>query len=1059
MAEVVDAIIADLIVRNLDKYEADFNRATAAHDKFARSTDKLKAQTFDLQAEGQKYKAGTNAIGAAEEGLTQRVTRTRKARADTAVAQSNRETAAAKKAAKEQADAAIAEAQREEAAVRRIRNMVAQSTSSGGVRRGSGRIASTSVPGERTGQGAIPLSVLNGGDAAGAEAEINHMLADRAKLQAALTFASKEDAAVIRDKLAELRLINQLQRAGLGDAEIAVELEKRALAVEIERAAVAAGKSKGSLGKDAEQFARGSGFYAATGGTAAVAGIATAASLAAVVAVTKEVITSGLAYAETLKQESEQLGISAHALQIWRVVAEDAGVKTEQLKEGFGQLASNIGKAQEGSQEQSKIFKALGIGLGNAKDGYKSLNDILPVFMDKLSKIPDQARRLALETALGGEQLRKLDPILSKGSGSFNEMAEAIDATGTALSNREIQRAAQTAAHLRQLNDQLQRQLAGFVATNASAIDQLATSFFRLASSAISALAALQRFGARRVLQSDMASDDQKAAAIDLLNSTPQGRFENSQSIARGAKTLATAGRTMGYGGQIYVDGLGYVDNTKEGRANALATLKQRFQGVKGAAALDAESNDTAPAGGGPDLSKIFAPKGPRGPKDKTDEQAKRFTDEMARLQDEQLRAVADQTQDELARLEIKEQQLNTDTARQKADIELQVKQKQLTRAQADALERQLNDTHNAQLTAIERDKVLEAMRRTYDAAIAELDAQEDILRDKESLAKTVKERAALEKQILEIERQKETLGANYTIDRAANDDSSVSTSDLNAANRTLKTQDKRFAGRSATIDAQNRGPLADYLSSLPNTMGQVNEAMEHAAASGLQRLDDGLTSAVAKFLHLHGIAGEFLQDLIKIGIERELLIPLANMLFPQQGASAGLGGGGGGFGSILSSLGSLFGGGGSGSALAGNLGADWGGGGSAFSPSSAASLLQFLPAFATGGSGIIGGNYGTDRNVLSLNGQPFARVNRGEPFAIGPNIGAANGRVNSQPSQVLVVQPIHADFTGARTDEQTMRQFMQYADARSRQAYEAAVSTAAGQAPGVIAQAQTLKG
>jgi hypothetical protein len=1047
MAEVVDAIIADLIVRNLDKYEADFNRATAAHDRFFASTGKLKTQTFDLAAEGQKYKQGAGLIAGAEEQLTQRVTQTRKARTTNAAAEDAKVTASAKKAAKEQADAAIAEAQREAAAVARIRAMVDKSTTSGGVRRGSGRIASTSVPGERTGQGAIPLSVLNGGnEAVAAETEVNHLLADQAKLQAALTFANKEDAAVIRDKLAEMRLINQLQKAGLGDAEIAIALEKRALAVEVERATVAAGKGRKAIAKDAEQFARGSGLYAATGGGAAIAGIATAASLGAIVAVTKEVVTNGLAYAETLKQESAQLGISAHALQIWQIAAADAGVKTEQLKEGLGQLASNLGKAQEGSQQQAKIFKGMKIDIGNAKDGYKSLNDILPVFMDKLSKIPDQARRLAVETALGGEQLRKLDPILSKGSGSFDEMSRAIEGTGMALSNREIQRAAETAEHLRRLNDQLQRQLAGFVAANATAIDQLAASFFRLASSAVSALAALQRFGAMRVIKSDMASPQDAAAARDLLNSTREGRAANRTQLNEAATGLDAIKNNPSLQGAatVVVRGIGSFPNTPQGRNQARAAIRAEQAKI---AAAEKDTPETPTAPGGPDLSKLFAGPGKHGPKDKTNEQAKRFADELARLQDEQLRAQADTTQDELARLEIKQQQLKTDTDRQKTDIELQVKEKQLTRAQADALEKQLNDTYNAQLQPILRDKTLEAMRRTYDAAIAELNAQEDILRDRESLAKTVAERAALEKQILDIERQKETLGANYTIDRAANDDSSVSTSDLKAANRTLKTQDNRFAQRSATIDQQNRGPLGDYLASLPNTMAQVDEAMQKAAANGLQALDDGLTSAVAKFLHLHGIAGQFLQDLIKIGIERELLIPLANTLFPQQGASAGLGGSGGGLGGLLGSIAHLFGGGG------GGLGGVNGTGVIMENPFT-------TPGFATGVTGVFGGRHGTDNNILSLNGQPFARVNRGEPFAIGPNIGAANGRVSSPSSpNIVVVQPIHADFTGARTDEQTMRQFQQYADARSRQAYEAAVATAGQQAPGVISRAQTLKG
>ncbi len=37
------------------------------------------------------------------------------------------------------------------------------------------------------------------------------------------------------------------------------------------------------------------------------------------------------------------------------------------------------------------------------------------------------------------------------------------------------------------------------------------------------------------------------------------------------------------------------------------------------------------------------------------------------------------------------------------------------------------------------------------------------------------------------------------------------------------------------------------------------------------------------------------------------------------------------------------------------------------------------LPKFATGGGFTIGGNRGTDRNVMSLNGLPIARVSHGE--------------------------------------------------------------------------------
>lgn len=67
---------------------------------------------------------------------------------------------------------------------------------------------------------------------------------------------------------------------------------------------------------------------------------------------------------------------------------------------------------------------------------------------------------------------------------------------------------------------------------------------------------------------------------------------------------------------------------------------------------------------------------------------------------------------------------------------------------------------------------------------------------------------------------------------------------------------------------------------------------------------------------------------------------------------------GGGGFGSLLGNFGKAA------SALAG-------GGG--------------IPGFATGGSMLIGGRSGVDQNLLSLNGQPIARVSRGETLNVNP--------------------------------------------------------------------------
>jgi hypothetical protein len=51
------------------------------------------------------------------------------------------------------------------------------------------------------------------------------------------------------------------------------------------------------------------------------------------------------------------------------------------------------------------------------------------------------------------------------------------------------------------------------------------------------------------------------------------------------------------------------------------------------------------------------------------------------------------------------------------------------------------------------------------------------------------------------------------------------------------------------------------------------------------------------------------------------------------------------------------------------------------------------LPGFATGGSITVGGHGGIDRNLLSLNGLPIARVSYGERINISNDNVGMNGR------------------------------------------------------------------
>jgi hypothetical protein len=104
MTEIVDSIVAELIARD-NGYVETFERATAAHGRFKASVDKLKVQTFDLGAEGRKYKAGADTIAQSEEQASARMVRAKKATSDASKAAAKVESEAAKAIVKAQADA------------------------------------------------------------------------------------------------------------------------------------------------------------------------------------------------------------------------------------------------------------------------------------------------------------------------------------------------------------------------------------------------------------------------------------------------------------------------------------------------------------------------------------------------------------------------------------------------------------------------------------------------------------------------------------------------------------------------------------------------------------------------------------------------------------------------------------------------------------------------------------------------------------------------------------------------------------------------------------------
>lgn len=1037
MSEVVDAIVAELIVRDVAKYERDFDRATAAHGRFTKSMDKMKAQTFDLAAEGQKYKAGADKIAQAEEQVTQRVTRTRKKRADDAVAQDEREVASAKKAAKAKADAEVVEAQRSA----RIREAVERGINNRNLPQGSGANLGRAVPREGTGQSAIPPALMSGPTAAteaAAEREINHILADRFDLEQRSKVAEGAIKRELSDQIDYLRRINTYKRAGLSDDQAALRAEREIAAIEKLRSRPGIGGTRGRAGGsddgllqkllDAIDASNGSG-GGSDGLFATIAG-------AVGVGVAATAIQSAIDYGNALADLSDQLGLTVEDLQTYQKLAAQVGVDQQELTSAFGQFASSLGRAQQNEQEQVKVFKALGVNI----KAFASAGDALPTVIDRISQIKDPAQRAAVETRLFGEEGRKLDALLSGGADRVNELSRALQETGRVLSAKEIQELDQTARKLSEVKSQLQVDFARVVAGNSDAIIGLANAFSVLTDRMFKAIRAFQIF--------HQYSDDPEKAVRLARSLTPEGRkvLLRENEAEQDAIKAQIAGGSRARAGSLIDNGRD-VSNSPEAVAARTAVSRTRL------AELQRQHREIRTGGSIPELAAPVTPPPvqagtvntralnnlgtPAGPKGKSADQIARdeeqrtrqFNDQLAQAQADFLRAQEQMTGSAERRAEIELQLLKTAYDARLADIDSQAKRNKLAGADAkleDARAAELKAAEkkafDANAAAIEQDKQLDIARTLTQKQQDLLDAQQVLLGAQLAVAQTAAERRRLELALLANAKEQERNRLNGIISATKPGDPAAA-----AAEAQLGTLDQRFDAQRRSTEFANRGPLKQYLDALPQTADQVNEALENAAVGGLQDLNDGLTDAVKKMLHLSGAAGDFLGKLIEIGIQRELLIPLANELFP-----TGTSGGGGG---LLGFLGGLFGGG--------------GGGGGGDASSGLAAL-----------GGLLGGTRAAGGNVVA-----------GVPYLVGENgpepvIFGASGRVypnGALPSLrgatggLTVIAPQHFDLSGVVMTESLIRRFearnREYANGVAAQAGRAAVAAA----PGKLQQIQTL--
>ena len=633
----------------------------------------------------------------------------------------------------------------------------------------------------------------------------------------------------------------------------------------------------------------------------AISGLMAGISVGTLVAVTSK----ALDYASSLQEVAQQLGVTTKDLQEYRYAATQVGISQEEMDKGLAKLTVTMGKARAGAKEPVAAFKALSDVLG--KDILKNAataGDAIPLIADALRRIEDPAKRAAAEVALFGKTGQKLDTLLAGGSAAVNELRDAAQSLGIVLSDEQIANADKTADKLSELKQVLEANIAGAVANNASAIYDLANSLVQLAAGAAKAFQEYKNFGAMTMLNNGnlrqfaawgTGNDPDKMR--DAYKSSLMGNKDGRQQLFqrnRDQRAALRAGDTASLG----ADGRGIPNNPQAiaaERKRLMAERKEIVDAQRAArrvgtspAARPATTGDGAGAGTGGGAKKKTA----SGPKIDPEKQDKRYNDEMARLEDEQLRLESDLSNSTAERSAYAKKRIANDIAAYATELDSRVKLNDITAEQAKKLlaAKKFNAGYEADLENQRAED--ETTRQSLETDNERLSLKADLKRGELSEAKSQADRRKLQMELLDIEydRQRAALEAVLALNSSTDAEKDIARARL-AQLDALKAHDAKGVQRDTA------GPMEAFGQELHRTAGQIQEDFEQIQVDGIKSLNDGLVDAIINSKSLgdvfNNVVKQMAADLLRSQLQKGL-----SSLF------------GGGIGGLLSGIGRIFGGG-----------------------------------------------------------------------------------------------------------------------------------------------------
>lgn len=603
-------------------------------------------------------------------------------------------------------------------------------------------------------------------------------------------------------------------------------------------------------------------------------------------------------YADAIVDLGARTGATTKSIQEFRYAAQLTGSDVASADAALEKFAKNFGSVMNGNDAMARKFADLGV---TSRDFDTAIRQTI----EGISHLPTIAQRNAAALEIFGKAAGTLTALMGQGAAGFDQLSAAAQQLGIVIEDDVLQNAGSFNDTMDKMSMVLTAQLANVIVQNADSIAQLGNSF-------ITATAAAVNFFNTLKVESLMARRNGNfwTPAIDRLTGT------DSQAEAARQLKGTTAGRSAIYAdnNRRYRQGLREGRSPNEAYMQALKGENQQVLQAELAARRAARASRTPrPITPGvlptPKAKPEHKPKPPKGRS--AEEIARDFDRESGRINSEILRARQNLAVEATDYWQFEREMISADM---QARIEQIEANKDYTRAQKDALKQQLigdrkslgpdadiivggTDLYSRQLAATGRAENEKLAREQADILRAQVTNDRDLLSGQQSLATTAKQRRDFGLRMVAYQYQQERIELELVRDSAT---SSKAQKDIAIARLAILGQLQ--SGDETAVRENTKGPLEDYLSRIPATAAEANEALEAIQVGGLESLEEGLMGVLEGTKSVSAAFGDManyiIKSLVRIALQQAIIKPLAGALF-----GGGEGGGKGILGSILGAV------------------------------------------------------------------------------------------------------------------------------------------------------------